>query len=455
MGANTVDTTTMSESMSNVDPSASPGGLKNRGGPSFDEGPIAKVEENNHKEKKKMEAGFPEDDNDSVGSDQAIMLPSNNPSVHGRKLNPTNEENKPSTEKSTAAKNAQKILPAFSESSDRTKVTHNGILHSGSDKPAEKTTASSSNDDKNKEKNGEETSEGLFLSFDQLYTRRRQRLDAWKKMMNPSSQSSTDHSEDVSKNCNILQLRKGTANLQIKTGQEQTNPISHIASILFPGKSRNNSTEEKEQEKIPNNKSTAMNDIDGDIPAIRSTGKSKASVILQPVLDAPGANKQNLVSPSKVSTAAVKSPSKMSLLTHASFSPRPQEEETIKLSLSIKPTATSEFHDAMSSASGLSESPRHTIRSNPSLRLQPTFTCEWHDTIQSPTSCSTAAGAAFAVKSPTKKTPLFILQQNSSVLSDEEESGSSKSGGELQLKLAANSRSSDHDEFFEAQMLVD
>jgi hypothetical protein len=112
---------------------------------------------------------------------------------------------------------------------------------------------------------------------------------------------------------------------------------------------------------------------------------------------------------------------------------------------------TSEFHDAMSINSGFSESPRHTIRSSHSLRIQPTFTNEWHDTIQSPISCGSNAAASVVAKSPLKKTSI-ILQQNCSILSDEDDS---KSSGSQPHRLAANSRSSDHDEFFEAQMLVD
>ena len=413
-------------------PSTLSGASKNQGGPSFDEGPKDELE------KSKKDDGFVEDDNNSVGSDQAIMFPSEEPKGTGNKKNLTKDESKSSP---------TKILSPSSQSSERTKVTHNGILQSSStNKSAMKTSGSSSENSEDKDKGtAEETSEGLFLSFDKLYTRRRQRLDAWKKMMYPSSQSNTDDAKDDLENRND---RKGMPNLKINTGQQNSNPITQIASVLFPGNPKTNATE-NHQPKFPN-EAVATSSLDGDIPPIKMNSIKESSV-LQPVLDAPGMNKQNSLSPRKVSvTEDIPKENKVSKIPlsspHASFSVpafRESQEDTIKMSLSIKPTMTSEFHDAMSTNS---ESPRHTIRSNHSLRIQPTFTSEWHDTIQSPTSVGSTAAASVIVKSPLKKTP-FIIQQNSSILSDED--------GSQPHRLAANSRSSDHDEFFEAQMLVD
>ena len=61
------------------------------------------------------------------------------------------------------------------------------------------------------------------------------------------------------------------------------------------------------------------------------------------------------------------------------------------MSLSLKPTMTSEFHDAMSTASENVSASSSQDENNYPLQVQPTTTNEWHDTIQSPT----AAGPSF------------------------------------------------------------
>jgi hypothetical protein len=72
------------------------------------------------------------------------------------------------------------------------------------------------------------------------------------------------------------------------------------------------------------------------------------------------------------------------------------------MSLSLKPTMTSEFHDAMSTTSeSLSDSSQD--ETNCPLQLQATMTNEWHDTIQSPTAYSSVATMYFGTSCPSSE----------------------------------------------------
>lgn len=172
----------------------------------------------------------------------------------------------------------------------------------------------------------------------------------------------------------------------------------------------------------------------------------------RPALDVPSLN-----SHTKRPICGPESPSKrvsMSPLAHFSSI---DNSSGIKMSLSLKPTMTSEFHDAMSTASDEIS----TTCDQSLLRIQPTITSEWHDavdTVLSPTATSIVGSKQHHFSTKTIEDTLQVDEplaaaprETSSVKVTKSSSSDESSYASTSLKK----RSSDHDDDFEATCVVE
>jgi hypothetical protein len=338
-----------------------------------------------------------ESDDDTVDSDQAIVeAESVKSKVEGQEkperaltLQPVQEEEENA---SFSSSNPDKVVECPKESNqvkngdasyqEKPKADIHKTLQSN--KPAK--------DQKCKDTNQEPTEGGGFLMFDSIYTRRRERRDASKKKMSDFLDS--------------RELPKA----QILDDKSHISGFSRITSALLgptrehSQKNSNQEIELQDEQSVEENQPPTQTDSmlptpqQGNktiSPQIETAGSTDA--VLQSVLDVPGLN-----SPANITPRGPSSPSKSVSMAPLPPSESFSETHIIKMSLSLKPTMTSEFHDAMSTTSeSLSDSSQD--ETNCPLQLQATMTNEWHDTIQSPTAYSSVATMYFGTSCPSSE----------------------------------------------------
>ncbi|KAG7360043.1 hypothetical protein IV203_035141 [Nitzschia inconspicua] len=284
---------------------------------------------------------------------------------------------------------------------------------------------------------------GSFLMFDSIYTRRRERRDAAKLKMNKFLESKkterrdTRDEEELDANRSTLQLsRLGRITSRPVVSVESVNasptPQQQLQNPLEQQNSLTATPQRDNKKANPPANLEISDDTDGDV--------------LDTPLDVP-----SLSSPSKRTIRGPESPSKRVSMSPLARTSSYDFATGIKNSLSLKPTMTSEFHDAVST-----DSDEISSSFNQSLRIQPTMTSEWHDAMQSPTSASVATAVSkhnvFITTAkdeslPPQATTKSVLRSKLSQSSSDEESSS--------VDMTLKKRSSDHDEYFEATCVVD
>jgi hypothetical protein len=302
-------------------------------------------------------------------------------------------------------------------------------------------------DEKAEEGDKQSQKSGSFLMFDSIYTRRRERRDAAKLKMSKFLESKKAEKMEPAE--------------REKPPKRTTTRLSRLSRMInhsnLSSESGNNSPTSEEQTQAslgqPNSLTATPqtdNKKNSPPPPIETTGSADA--VFQNHLDVPGLN-----SPAKRSIQGPESPSKRVSMSPLARTSSIDNSIGIKMSLSLKPTMTSEFHDAMSTSSD--EISSAGIQS---LRIQPTMTNEWHDavdTMQSPTSVSASkqheVGMSMTEESLPVDEPPALKTPPSPKATAAKVTKSSSNEENSSVDLTLKKRSSDHDEYFEATCVVD